>query len=152
MRRTAWHDMEDLFDRFNVFVDVFGNDIFGGRRAAGRATEASDADWAPRADVLEADDRIEIHAEIPGVNQEEITVSVTNNVLTLKGEKRQEDDGESGTFHRTERVYGSFDRSFTLPDNLQTDNIKAIFKDGVLMVSIPKVAEVQPKEININIE
>ena len=152
MRRTAWHDMEELFDRFNVFVDVFDNDIFGGKRAADRATETSDADWAPRADVLESADHIEIHAELPGVTQKEITVSVTNNVLTLKGEKRKEDDGESGTYHRTERVYGRFDRSFTLPDNLQTDNIKARFKDGVLAVSIPKVAEAQPKEININVE
>ena len=150
MKRTAWHDMEELFDRFNVFVDVFGNDIFGGKRTADQATEASNADWAPRADVLESADHIEIHAELPGVNQKEITVSVTNNVLTLKGDKRKED--ESGTYHRTERVYGSFDRSFTLPDNLQTDNIKAKFKDGVLVVSIPKVAEAQPKEININVE
>ena len=152
MTRATWNDMGKLFDGLNTFVDVFGEDIFSGKRPTDREAETTDSDWVPRADVLEAADHVEIRAEIPGVTQKEIAVSVTNNVLTLKGEKSREDGGEVGNYHRVERIYGRFHRSFTLPPNLQTDNIKATFKDGVLVVSIPKVEEAKPKEINISVE
>ena len=108
--------------------------------------------WRPSADISETDDGFEVRAELPGVTKDDVHISVKDDLLTIKGEKRQEKTDDSKDFHRVERSYGSFERRFSLPPKVEVDSIKAEFKDGVLTLSIPKPEEVKPKEIPINLE
>ena len=105
--------------------------------------------WLPPVDIHEETDRIVVQAEVPGVHSEDIDVSVEDNTITLRGEKKQEKvvDGENAC--RLERFYGTFSRSFVLPTKINPEQIKATFKDGVLEVIVPKAEEVKPKRIKI---
>jgi len=107
--------------------------------------------WTPTVDVSETKDEIVLTAEVPGMKKEDIKLSVQDNVLTLSGEKKQEKEEKDTNFYRLERNFGSFCRSFTLSTSVQTDKVKASFKDGILKVTLPKSEEVKPKEIPINI-
>lgn len=112
----------------------------------------SDADrynWAPSVDISETDNGFEVRAELPGVAKDDLHVSVKDNLLTLSGEKRQEQVDDTQNYHRVERRYGSFQRRFTLPPEVATDDIKAEFNDGVLTLSIPKPEAVKPTDIPI---
>lgn len=112
----------------------------------------SDADrynWAPSVDISETDDAFEVRAELPGVAKDDLHVSVKDNLLTLSGEKRQEKVDDTQNHRRVERRYGSFQRRFTLPSEVATNDIKAEFSDGVLTLSIPKPEAVKPTEIPI---
>ena len=106
-------------------------------------------DWAPSVDISETDDAFEVRAELPGVAKDDVHVSVKDNLLTLSGEKRQEKAEDTQNYRRVERRYGSFQRRFTLPPEVATDDIKAEFNDGVLTLSIPKPETVKPTEIPI---
>ena len=108
--------------------------------------------WRPITDISETDDSFEVRAELPGVSKDDVQISVKDNLLTIKGEKRQENVGDSKNYKRIERRYGTFERNFTLPPKVDADNIKAKFNDGVLTLSIPKPEEVKPKEIPITSE
>jgi HSP20 family protein len=145
---ATWKPMRDLFDIHTDMNRVF-DDFF---RRTPRRVENADWDWSPAVDVLEADDHYEVRAELPGVSEKDVHVSVTDNILTLRGEKKQESTENGKNYHRVERHYGSFQRSFTLPYGLKTDAIKANFKNGVLSVSVPKPEEVKPKEITVGTE
>lgn len=111
--------------------------------------ETQEYKWRPSADITETDDSFEVRAELPGVAKDDVQISVKENLLTIKGEKRQEKTDDSKDFRRIERLYGSFERKFALPPKVETDSIKAEFKDGVLTLSIPKPEEAKPKEIPI---
>jgi HSP20 family protein len=97
-------------------------------------------DWCPRVDIGEADDTFLIKAEIPGVKKEDVKVSVQNGVLTLQGERKDEDSEQGLHFHRVERFHGSFSRSFTLPPSVDPNQVKAAFNNGILTISLAKVA------------
>ena len=116
----------------------------------GLGLKNTDSVWNPSVDLSETDDHYEVKAEIPGMKKEEIKISVKDNVLTLSGEKKQEIKKDDEKAYRIERMYGQFERSFTLPKNVEADAIKAKYKDGVLTVQIPKTEEVKPKEIVVN--
>lgn len=148
MRSLATRPIQDLFSIHNEMGRLFDNWYKPARYRA----EGESLDWMPVVDILEADERVEIRAEIPGLSEKDVRVSVTDDVLTLKGEKTQETEDKDQKYHRVERSYGRFQRSFTLPANLDPEAIKAKFAHGVLTVSIPKVKEVEPKEIQINVE
>jgi HSP20 family protein len=105
--------------------------------------------WRPSTDISETDEGFEVRAELPGVTKDDVHISVKDNLLTIKGEKRQEKTDDSKDYRRVERHYGSFERKFSLPPKVEADSIKAEFKDGVLTLSIPKPEEVKPKEIPI---
>lgn len=105
--------------------------------------------WKPSADISETEDSFEVRAELPGVTKDDVHISVKEDLLTIKGEKRQEKTNDSKDYRRVERRYGSFERRFTLPPKIEVGNIKAEFNDGVLTLSIPKLEEVKPKEIPI---
>jgi HSP20 family protein len=109
-------------------------------------------DWAPRVDIAETDKEFSIKAEIPDVKKEDVKVLVDNGILTIKGERKQEKEEKGKKFHRVERFYGSFTRSFTLPDNVDESKIEASFKDGMLNLTIPKTAETKPKAIDVKIK
>ena len=112
-------------------------------------TDAGIDNWAPSVDISETDDRFEVRAELPGVAKDDLHVSVKDNLLTLSGEKRQKNVDDTQNYRRVERRYGSFQRRFTLPPEVTTDDIKADYTDGVLTLSIPKPETVKPTEIPI---
>ena len=111
--------------------------------------ETEGYDWVPSVDISETDNGFEVRAELPGVAKDDLHVSVKDNLLTLSGEKRQETVDDTQNYRSVERRYGSFQRRFTLPSEVETDDIKAEFNDGVLTLSIPKPEAVKPTEIPI---
>jgi HSP20 family protein len=107
--------------------------------------------WSPAVDIYEQNGNIVLKAELPGVDRKDVDVRVENNVLTLRGERKVEGEVKKESYHRVERSYGTFLRSFTLPSVLDTDKIKADFKDGVLRLTLPKKEEAKPKQISIQV-
>ena len=148
MRSLATRPIQDLFSIHNEMSRLFDN----WHKPARYRAEGESLDWMPVVDILEANEHVEIRAEIPGLSEQDVQVSVTDDVLTLKGEKTQKSEENDQKYHRVERSYGRFQRSFTLPTNLNPEDIKAKFTNGVLTVSIPKVQAVKPKEIQISVE
>ena len=142
---TTRKPMGNLFSLHNEMGRIFG-DLFAPHEGG---TEAEETAWMPTVDISETENGYEIRAELPGVSEDDVNVSVTDNVLTVKGEKRQEEETEGKNYHRVERRYGSFQRSFTLPRHIETEAIKAEFKDGVLTLGIPKAEVAKPTEIPI---
>ena len=109
--------------------------------------------WAPSVDIYETDKHtLVLKAELPGIEPKDVDVRVENNVLTLRGERKFDQEVKRESCHRVERAYGTFTRSFTLPNVVDTQNIKAEFKDGVLRVTLPKREEAKPKQIQIQID
>lgn len=105
--------------------------------------------WMPGVDIYENKDQIVLEAELPGMNREDFELTVENNVLTLRGERRFEKRDESDNYHRVERAYGTFTRSFTLPQTVSSDNATAEYKDGVLRVALQKREEGKARRIEI---
>ncbi len=112
-------------------------------------TEADTYKWKPSVDVSETEDSYEVRAELPGVAKDDLYVSVKDGLLTLSGEKRQEKVDDTQNYRRVERHYGSFQRNFRLPSEVDTDAIKAGYTDGVLTLSIPKPEAAKPTEIQV---
>ena len=109
--------------------------------------------WSPRVDVVEEGNAYKLHAELPGMEKDEIKVSVEDGVLTLSGERKHEaKDEKKGQYRYYERSYGSFSRSFNLPDHVDTANIKANHKNGVLELTLPKTEESKPKQIEVKVQ
>jgi len=150
---TRWEPFGGIRRRGDLFGDLtrmqedmnrFFDEFFGEHRRG-----LSEGAWLPAVDVSETDNEFVVRAELPGMSHEDIDINVQDNILTLKGEKKQEKNEEGENFHRLERSYGSFSRSFTLPTGVKPDDIKASFKDGILHVSMPKAEEAKPKKIAI---
>ena len=121
---------------FNLF-DAFFNDS---RLPAANSNGTS---FSPRIDVSESETAYEISAELPGIVDKDIEITVVDGVLTLKGEKSSKQEEKEGNYYRQERAYGSFERSFHLPDEVEADKVEANFKNGVLTVGLPKSEEAQ---------
>lgn len=109
-------------------------------------------EWSPSADISETDKEYLIRAELPAVKKEDVRVTVDQGTITIEGERRQQKEDKNEKYHRVESFYGSFSRSFSLPDNAHTDAIKCETRDGVLVVHIPKVQVAAPKAKQIKIE
>jgi len=139
-RGDVFGELTHMQEEMNRFFDEF----FGEHRRG-----LAEGAWLPAVDVSETDGALVVRAELPGMSHEDIELNVQDNVLTLKGEKKQETQEEKENFHRLERSYGSFTRSFTLPAGVKQEDIKASFKDGVLEVTMPKVEEAKAKKIAI---
>jgi HSP20 family protein len=148
MAITRWRPFRDLMsvqDEMNrLFDDFFGRPVM--RR------DWIEAAWCPCVDVSETKDSVIINTEIPGMSKDDVKVSIQDNVLTLSGEKKQEKEEKDANYHRMERSYGSFSRSFTLPTSVKADKVKAAYKDGILRITLPKSEEVKPKQIPITVE
>ncbi len=143
MALARWQEIENMFDRYTRAM---------GLPRSGNQEVIATGDWAPRVDIAETDKAFEIKAEIPEVNKEDVKVTIDNGVLTIRGERKQEKEEEGKKFHRIERYYGSFTRSFTLPDNVDENKIKASFKDGMLNLQILKTEVAKPKAIEVKVE
>lgn len=111
--------------------------------------DSAGASWVPAVDVFEEGDRIRITAEIPGVDPEDINISLEGNLLTIHGTKQQEAEQRTERVHRYERTYGAFERSFTLPASVDAQNIKAEYDNGVLTVTLPKSEKARPRQIQV---
>ncbi len=144
---TTRKPMRNLFSLHNEMGRVFG-DLFGSREGG---TDSEEHTWMPVVDVSETETNFEIRAELPGVSENDVKVSVTDNRLTINGEKRHEEKTEGKNYHRAERWYGRFQRSFTLPRHVETASIKAGFKNGILTLTIPKAEIAKPTEVPISI-
>lgn len=107
------------------------------------------ADWSPAVDVSETDDAIVVHAETPGIDPKDLEIAVTGDLLTIRGEKKDETEDSGRNYHRVERRYGSFTRSLALPASVDTDKVEARAKDGVLEIRLPKKEESKPKRLEI---
>jgi HSP20 family protein len=145
---TRWRPLRDLVSMQEEMNRLF-DDFFG--RPLVRA-EGTEGVWSPSVDVSEDKDNVIVRAEMPGMKKEEVKISIQDNVLTLKGEKKQEKEEKDANYHRIERSYGSFSRSFTLPTAVKADKVKASYKDGMLNITLPKTEEAKPKEIPVSIE
>lgn len=105
--------------------------------------------WYPSADISEGKDAYTVRVELPGVTKDDVKITLQENVLTIQGEKKQESETKDTNYHRLERSYGSFSRSFRLPTLVKADKIDANYKDGVLSIVLPKADEAKTKEIEI---
>jgi HSP20 family protein len=146
VRWEPFRDLVSIQDRMNrIFEDAF--------RGQGRSGEEDwlGGSWAPPVDIYEHDGNLVLKAELPGIDPKDVDVRVENNVLTLHGERKFDTEVKRESCHRVERAYGTFSRSFTLPNVVDTGNIKAEFKDGVLRVTMPKREEAKPKQIQVQI-
>ncbi len=128
---------------FDRFFEDFWN------APAARDYDQDSVVWSPRVDVKETKDAYEVLADLPGLQKEDISISLHNDVLTLKGERKYKDEKEDENSYYAERSYGSFCRSFQLPAKVNTDSVNAEYKDGVLHLSIPKAEEAKPRDIQI---
>lgn len=144
MAIVRWSPARELagmeIDRLNrMFADLYGE-------AFGQA-------WIPPVDIYETDDHeVVLKAELPDLKREDINLTFENGVLTIKGERKLEQDARRESYHRSERHYGSFSRSFTLPNTIDASRINAAYKDGVLTVRLPQREEAKPKQINVSVE
>lgn len=148
VRWEPFRDLVSLQDRMNR---LFDESFRGVSRGAGEEDWALGGSWAPAVDIFEHEGNIVLKAELPGVDSKDVDVRVENNVLTLRGERKFDSEVKKESYHRVERAYGAFSRSFTLPTVVDTDHIKAEFKDGVLRLTLPKREEAKPKQITINV-
>jgi len=147
MNMTLWNpirEIDGLFERYNQSAR--------NALSLGENTLAM-PDWSPSVDVDETDKAFQIKAEMPGVKKEDVHVEYDNGILTIKGEKREEkSEDKKGKKHRKECFYGSFSRSFTLPDSIKLEDIDASYNKGVLSLTLPKSAEVKSKSTHVEIK
>jgi len=129
-----------------LFEEFFNDFPFGGALAESREN------WIPSVDILEKDGNLILRAELPGMTEKQIDLKLEGNTLTLKGERKMENEDKKSNYHRVESYYGSFTRSFRLPDSVDCDKISAEYKNGVLTVTLPQRPEVKPREIPVSVQ
>lgn len=141
------------FDPFRPFEERFKR-FFGGSEPFMTSGEESWslATWAPACDIYETDTEIVVKAELPEVMKENVYVSINNNLLTIRGERKFSEETKKENYHRVERSYGEFERSFTIPSFVDANKVNAEFKDGVLRVTLAKREEAKPKQIEVKVK
>ena len=149
MSIMRWRPRRDLVSIRDEMKRLFDNFFTGWPEPRKGLLEG---EWAPSVDVAETDEEITVTAELPGVEQKEVDITIADDVLTLKGEKKEEKEVKEKNYHRIERSYGSFQRSVSLPAGVQADKAKATYKNGILTITVPKVEEAKPKQIKIDVE
>jgi HSP20 family protein len=142
VRYDPFRDLRTLQEEVNRLFSTNLTRAFGDEGIARGA-------WAPSVDIYENKDQIVLEAELPGMKQEDFDLSIENNVITLRGERRFEKTDETDNYHRVERSYGSFTRSFTLPQTVAAEGAKAEYNNGVLRVTLPKREETKARRIEV---
>ena len=149
MRWDPFREMEELTERFGR---AFNRPFLGRTLPAGGAEEALiTAEWAPLVDIEESDKEYVVKAELPEVKKEDVKVTLEEGVLTIQGERRLAKEEKGRTVHRVERSYGKFLRTFTVPRDVDEKKIAAEFKEGVLVVHVPKTEVLMPKAIEVKV-
>lgn len=138
---NPFREMEELLDRYTV---------------PARRLSTTDSDksvetgyWAPVVDIMETDDDFILRVELPGVEKDDVQVNIDNRIMTIKGEKKNET--EDRKIHRSECIYGSFVRNFTLPQDVEIDKVEAAYKNGILNLTLPKMEQAKPKQIAVKV-
>jgi len=149
---TVWKPFRELapfreFERMKKEMDRVWDSFFERGPRAGETGE-----WYPSLDVAETKNDVVVKAEVPGMDPKDIDISLSNGVLTIKGEKKKEREEKEEDYHLIERSYGAFHRSIQLPKEVQSDKIEVSYKNGVLKVTLPKSEEAKKKEIKIKVE
>lgn len=144
---TRWTPETDLLrNRFDRVFNQMLQDAWGNQPAAeGFSGKA----WTPAVDIKETDDTLQFGVELPGLAKENVEITVENNVLTIAGERKFEKEAKGESYHRLERSYGAFSRSFTLPTGVRTEKIDATFDQGILTIKLPKEEATKPRKISI---
>ena len=146
VRWDPFRNVSSLQDRINrMFEDFFP-------RSRELDEEIGVCAWQPAVDIYETDEGLVIQAELPGVKKEDVSVELKDNILTLKGERKVDNEIDEQRYFRKERCFGTFHRSFTLRESVQADKIKARFKEGILEVEIPKAEAERPRQITVDID
>jgi len=143
-RMDPFREIMDFQSEMNRLFDSF----FG---RGGRSVGLLDRVWNPVVDVYETTDELVVTTELPGTKEKDVHVSIVGDVLTIKGERKQDREVKEENYHRMERFYGAFERHIPLPIPVEADKVKATFRDGVLEIRLPKAEEVKPKEIKIQV-
>ena len=146
MTIAKWEPLRDLLSLQDRMNRLFDDSVRGMR--PGEEGLAS-AIWSPAVDIYETENEVILKAELPEINQKDIDIQVENNTLVLRGERKFEKEAKRENFHRIERAYGNFSRSFTLPNTIDQEKIRADYKDGILKVMMPKREEIKPKQIKV---
>jgi HSP20 family protein len=142
-RWDAHHGLSGLQEQVNrLFESSF----------PGRSDNSALTTWAPAVDIYETENELVVKADLPDVSEKDLDVRIENNTLTIRGERKFEKKVEEENYLRVERTYGSFSRSFSLPNTVNSEAIKADYKNGVLTLTIPKREEAKPKQIKVNVE
>jgi HSP20 family protein len=149
MAIVRWEPFRDLLNLQERMNRMLGE--YRGAAAASDDEWALGGSWAPVVDIYEQGNDIVLKAELPGVDPKDVDIRLENNVLALRGQRKFENEVKKENYHRVERSYGSFSRSFTLPSVVDQKSIKADFKDGMLTIVLPKREEAKPKQIEINV-
>jgi HSP20 family protein len=144
---TRWEPFREfstLQDRMNrLFRESYSGE--------GRDEALTTSSFAPPVDVYEDEHQVSLKIEVPGIDEKDIDVRVENNTLTVHGERKIEKEEKEENYRRVERQYGSFTRTFTLPQTVDTENVSATYEKGVLKITLPKKAEAKPKQIKVNV-
>jgi HSP20 family protein len=147
---TRWDPLKELDDLQHRLSTLFGRSAL--RKDGERDEAMTVAEWAPLVDIVEDENGFLIKAELPEVKKNDVKVTVQKGVLTITGERSFEKEEKSAKkYHRVERAYGVFSRSFTLPEEVEDEKVSAEFKDGVLHVRVPKSEKARPKSIEVKI-
>jgi HSP20 family protein len=143
---TRW----EPFREFATLQDRI-NRVFRESYAAGQDESLTTSTFAPAVDVYEDEHKVSLKIEVPGIDEKDIDVRVENNTLTVHGERKIEKEEKEENYRRVERQYGSFTRTFTLPQTVDTEKVSANYDKGVLKITLPKKAEAKPKQIKVNV-
>ncbi len=143
-RLDPWRELMDVHSEMTRLFDMY----FGPRTRPGGLVERA---WAPPADVYETRDDLVVTVELPGVKEKDVHLSIMGDVLTLKGERPAAREVKEENYHRIERWSGPFERQIQLPIPVQADRVRATYRDGILEIRLPKVEEVKPREIKIEV-
>jgi len=142
-----WRPFSELEEMERRFGDIFSRPFLP---SVWRRIPTVEMGWAPAIEVFEKEDKFVVKAELPGMKEEDIDISVLGDTLTIKGERKAESEVKEEDYYCCERSYGSFSRSIAVPSNVDAKKIEASYEDGVLEVSLPKAPEVKPKKISVS--
>ena len=151
--RSGWDPFEDIEKEMQELTDRFSR-MFSRwpSRSSGTREALTVADWSPSVDISETDAEYLVKAEIPEVDRKDVKVTVQDRLLTIQGERKHEKEEKGKRFHRVERSYGNFMRSFGLPDGVDEEKLNAEFKEGMLLVHLPKTEKARTKAIEVKVE
>ncbi len=147
MTLVRWKPAKELLNMDREFRKIF--DAFGNNKSSDEEYES--AVWSPLTDIVEDNDKYTLKLDLPGVEKSDVKLSFKDGELSISGERKEEKESKDTKYHRVERSYGKYFRSFRLPEKIKEDGIKAEFKNGTLTIDIPKAEEVKPREIEINL-
>ncbi len=155
MSLVRWNPVRDLAFSNNILgmqkeINQMFDRFFHGGTAEDR--EFGPSAWMPAVDLVEKGDAFVANVELPGVSKEDVKITLQENVLTIRGEKKEEKESKDSNYHRLERSYGSFQRSFSLPAAVKADAVEAAYRDGILTITLPKAEEVKRRQIEVKVK